>query len=65
LNINRHDVVSVGDGANDVEMISNSALGVSYYGKKILKSRANAQINNTNLSSILFFIGLKEADIIY
>ena len=65
LNINRHDVVSVGDGANDVEMISNSALGVSYYGKNILKSRANAQINNTNLSSILFFIGLKEADIIY
>ena len=65
LNINRNDVVSVGDGANDVEMISNSALGVSYYGKKILKSRANAQINNTNLSSILFFIGLKEADIIY
>jgi phosphoserine phosphatase len=65
LNINRHDVVSVGDGANDVEMISNSALGVSYYGKNILKNRANAQINNTNLSSILFFIGLKEADIIY
>ena len=65
LNINRNDVVSVGDGANDVEMISNSALGVSYYGKNILKSRANAQINNTNLSSILFFIGLKEADIIY
>src|SRR6056300_327779 len=44
LNINRHDVVSVGDGANDVEMISNSALGVSYYGKNILKNRANAQI---------------------
>lgn len=65
LNINRHDVVCVGDGANDVEMISNSALGVSYYGKNILKNRANAQINNTNLSSILFFIGLKEADIIY
>jgi len=65
LNINRNDVVSVGDGANDVEMISNSALGVSYYGKNILKNRANAQINNTNLSSILFFIGLKEADIIY
>ena len=65
LNINRHDVVSVGDGANDVEMISNSALGVSYYGRNILKNRANAQINNTNLSSILFFIGLKEADIIY
>jgi phosphoserine phosphatase len=65
LNINRHDVVSVGDGANDVEMISSSALGVSYYGKNILKNRANAQINNTNLSSILFFIGLKEADIIY
>ncbi|MBL6770311.1 MAG: phosphoserine phosphatase SerB [Rhizobiales bacterium] len=65
LNINRHDVVSVGDGANDVEMIGNSALGVSYYGKNILKNRANAQINNTNLSSILFFIGLKEADIIY
>jgi phosphoserine phosphatase len=65
LNINRHDVVSVGDGANDIEMISNSALGVSYYGKNILKNRANAQINNTNLSSILFFIGLKEADIIY
>lgn len=65
LNINRHDVVSVGDGANDVEMIGNSALGVSYYGKNILKNRANAQINNTNLSSILFFIGLKDADIIY
>ncbi|NDD48483.1 MAG: phosphoserine phosphatase SerB [Alphaproteobacteria bacterium] len=65
MQLNRHDVVSVGDGANDVEMISNSALGVSYHGKHILRNKANAQINHTNLTSILYFIGLREADIIY
>ncbi len=65
MQLNRHDVVSVGDGANDVEMISNSALGVSYRGKHILRNKANAQINHTNLTSILYFIGLREADIIY
>jgi phosphoserine phosphatase len=65
MKLNSHDVVSVGDGANDVEMISNSALGVSYHGKYILRNKANAQINHTNLSSILYFIGLREADIIY
>tara|TARA_Y100000766_G_C18675596_1_gene492175 strand:+ start:75 stop:701 length:627 start_codon:yes stop_codon:yes gene_type:complete len=58
------DVVAIGDGANDLEMIKEAGLGISYRGKPILKANANGQIEHTGLDSLLYFIGISEDKIV-
>ena len=54
LNLTFNDVISVGDGANDVSLIKASGIGVSYKGKQILNNVANVVFNHTNLKGILY-----------
>ncbi len=54
FNLTLNDVISVGDGANDVDLIKNSGIGVSYRGKKILNKIADVVFNYTNLKGILY-----------
>ena len=49
-----NDVISVGDGANDINLIKYSGIGVSYKGKKILNKEADVVFNHTNLMGILY-----------
>ena len=59
FNLTLNDVISVGDGANDVNLIKNSGIGVSYKGKNILNKVANIVFNYTNLKGILYLQGYK------
>lgn len=59
LNFALNDVISVGDGANDIDLIKNSGIGVSYRGKKILNSVADIVFNHTNLQGILYLQNYK------
>ena len=54
FNLTLNDVISVGDGANDVNLIKNSGIGVSYKGKQILNKEADIVFNHTNLKGILY-----------
>ena len=54
-----NDVISVGDGANDVNLIKNSAIGVSFKGKQILNNVADVVFNHTNLKGILYLQNYK------
>ena len=54
LNFTLHDVISVGDGANDINLIKHSNIGVSYKGKQILNNQADIVFNHTNLKGILY-----------
>ena len=53
LDLTLNDVISVGDGANDVDLIKNSGIGVSYKGNYILNNVADVVFNHTNLTGIL------------
>ncbi len=63
-NLNMNNTICVGDGANDVEMVKNAGLGVSYNGKDILNKTANINFNYTNLKGLLYAQGITEKDII-
>lgn len=52
------DVIAVGDGANDIPMLEAAGLGVAYKAKPIVKKQASAWIDHTDLTTILFFMGL-------
>ncbi len=54
------DVIAVGDGANDVEIIRNAGIGVSYYGKAILRKTSDFKLHYSNLRALLYFQGIKE-----
>ena len=59
LNFTLNDVISVGDGANDINLIKYSDIGVSYKGKKILNNQADVVFNHTNLKGILYLQDFK------
>jgi phosphoserine phosphatase len=51
------DAVAVGDGANDLPMLLAAGLGIAYYGKPLLREQIRAQVNHTDLRTLLFFQG--------
>ena len=54
FNLTLNDVISVGDGANDVNLIKNSGIGVSFKGKQVLNSVADVVFKHTNLKGIIY-----------
>ena len=55
-NLDFSEMVSIGDGSNDLEMLKNSGLGVGYYAHEIVKKSILTQIKFTDLKTILFFL---------
>ena len=57
LGIEMSQVVCVGDGANDLPMMTIADLGVAYRAKPIVQARADAAINVTGLEGVLYALG--------
>lgn len=55
------ETLAVGDGANDLEMIKASGLGVAYYAKPIVAAEADASVNHTDLTALLYMQGYKKS----
>ncbi len=49
--------LTVGDGANDLQMLAAAGLGVAYHAKPIVAAQARAQIRHANLRALLFAQG--------
>jgi len=64
LNLNLEETICVGDGANDIEMIQNAGLGVSYNGKDILDKTADLIFRHTNLKGLLYAQGYTDKEIV-
>ena len=47
LEIDRNEIMAIGDGANDIEMLSFAGIGVSFRGKPILDKFAKYRIENS------------------
>jgi len=58
------DTLAVGDGANDLEMIKASGLGVAYYAKPIVAAKADASVNYTDLTALLYMQGFKKSEFV-
>ena len=48
-------VIAIGDGANDLEMMKLAGLSVAFHGKPILKKNCDIQINYGGLNSLIDF----------
>ncbi|MBT4790685.1 MAG: phosphoserine phosphatase SerB [Halobacteriovoraceae bacterium] len=59
-NINLEQVVAIGDGANDLEMLSKAGLGIAFHAKDIVKKTAKQHMSHGPMTSILYFLGISE-----
>ena len=62
LGLEAGEVLAVGDGANDLQMIAAAGLGVSYHGKPVLDTAADASIAHNDLTALLWAQGYARAD---
>lgn len=61
--INLAQSVAVGDGANDLPMLSIAGLGIAFHAKPKVKATARQSISTIGLDGILYFLGLKDSRI--
>jgi len=59
-----HTSVAIGDGANDLAMITAAGLGIAYYAKPAVAAAAHCAINHTDLRTALYFQGYKSSEFI-
>jgi phosphoserine phosphatase len=54
--------IAVGDGANDLPMLSIAGLGIAFRAKPIVKASAKQSLNTQGLDGILYLMGLSERE---
>lgn len=59
--VNLAQTIAVGDGANDLPMISEAGLGIAFHAKPRVVANAKQSINNIGLDGILYFLGFKDS----
>jgi phosphoserine phosphatase len=58
--INLEQVVAIGDGANDLQMLAKAGLGIAFHAKEIVKKTAEQHMSHGPMTSILYFLGIPE-----
>lgn len=55
-------VIAVGDGANDLPMLSIAGLGIAFRAKPIVKESARHAISTLGLDGILYLLGISDRE---
>lgn len=58
------DSIAIGDGANDLAMITAAGLGLAYYAKPTVAAAAHSAIRFTDLRTALYFQGFSEDEFV-
>ena len=59
--VNLAQTIAVGDGANDLPMISDAGFGIAFHAKPKVVANAEQSINSIGLDGILYFLGFKDS----
>ena len=60
-NVDIAQTIAVGDGANDLPMLSVAGLGIAFHAKPKVKANARQSINTIGLDGVLYFLGFKDS----
>ncbi len=61
--VNLAQTIAVGDGANDLPMISEAGLGIAFHAKPKVVANARQSINTIGLDGVLYFLGFKDSQL--
>lgn len=53
--------IAVGDGANDLPMLSEAGLGIAFHAKPKVKAEAGQSISTIGIDGVLYFLGFKDS----
>ena len=62
LGLTPADAIAVGDGANDLGMLSAAGTGVALHAKPAVQAQADTVINHGDLTALLYLQGYSETD---
>lgn len=60
-NIDIAQTIAVGDGANDLPMLSEAGLGIAFHAKPKVKASASQSISTIGIDGVLYFLGFKDS----
>jgi phosphoserine phosphatase len=58
-NLKDEQVMAIGDGANDIPMLTHLTSAIAYKAKKAVRAQTNHALTHTDFESLLYFQGLK------
>lgn len=61
--VNLAQTIAVGDGANDLPMLSEAGLGIAFHAKPRVVANARQSINTVGLDGVLYFLGFKDSNL--
>ena len=59
--VDLEQTIAVGDGANDLPMLSTAGLGIAFHAKPRVVANARQSINTVGLDGVLYFLGFKDS----
>jgi phosphoserine phosphatase len=59
LGIRPEETIAIGDGANDLDMITAAGLGVAIHAKPAVAAAAQARIDHADLSALIYCMGME------
>ncbi len=59
--VNLAQTIAVGDGANDLPMISEAGLGIAFHAKPRVRETAEQNLTTMGLDGVLYFLGFKDS----
>ena len=62
-NISLQQTIAIGDGANDLPMLSIAGLGIAFHAKPIVKKNTQKSISSVGLDGLLYLMGISEREI--
>jgi phosphoserine phosphatase len=61
-NLSMEQTIAVGDGANDLPMLSIAGLGIAFRAKPVVRQSARQAISTLGLDGILYLLGVRDRD---
>jgi phosphoserine phosphatase len=56
LGLKTHQAIAIGDGANDLKMMSAAAAGIAYHAKPIVQQQATYSLNYSGLDGVIYLL---------
>ena len=53
--------IAVGDGANDLPMLTDAGLGIAFHANPRVAANSGQNIKNMGLDGVLYFLGFKDS----